>query len=65
MSLHPSSVPSGALLLTIPETCESLQISRMAVYRLLESGDLRRVKIGRSVRIRVEDVLALIERETL
>ena len=52
-------------LLTIAQACETLNVSRMTLYRLMESGDLRRVKIGRSVRIRVEDVLELIERETL
>lgn len=64
----PSPIPrsvDGSLLLTVPQVCESLNVSRMTLYRLMESGDLRRVKIGRSVRIRVEDVLELIERETL
>jgi excisionase family DNA binding protein len=59
------TVSETVRLLTVPQACETLNISRMSLYRLMETGDLRRVKIGRSVRIRVEDVLALIERETL
>jgi len=59
------TVSETVRLPTVPQACETLNISRMSLYRLMETGDLRRVKIGRSVRIRVEDVLALIERETL
>ena len=52
-------------LLTIPQTQEQLNLSRQSVYRLFWSGELRRVKIGRAVRVRAEDVLDLIERATV
>jgi len=52
-------------LLTIPQTQERLNLSRQSVYRLFWSGELRRVKIGRAVRVRAEDVLDLIERATV
>jgi len=38
-------------LLTIPEVCDELRVSRRTVYRLIEQGRLRTVHIGRLVRI--------------
>jgi excisionase family DNA binding protein len=39
-------------LLTIGQFCERYYVSRSTVYRLFASGDLRRVVIGRAVRIK-------------
>ncbi len=39
-----------------------LGISRAKVYELLASGQLRSFKIGRSRRVRVEDVRAFVSR---
>lgn len=47
---------SYRLLLTIPEVCAALVISRDAVYELLHSGRLPSVTIGRLRRIRVADL---------
>lgn len=47
---------SYRLLLTIPQVCAALAISRDAVYELLRSGRLPSVALGRSRRIRVEDL---------
>lgn len=53
------------LLLDTPRTQQELGgVSRQTIYRLVEDGKLRRVKLGRSVRFRREDVLALIEEAT-
>lgn len=41
-------------LLTVQEVCERLHVSRANVYRLLKSGDLRAVKVGRCTRFRAE-----------
>ena len=47
---HPA--PTGKLLFTVPETCESLGISRSTLYALIRSGKLHTVKIGeRGIRI--------------
>ena len=43
-------------LLKTTEVAEMLRVSRDTVIRLITRGELRRVKIGRSVRIRREDV---------
>jgi excisionase family DNA binding protein len=37
---------AAALLASIDETVETLQVSRNSVYKLLDAGDLRAVKIG-------------------
>ena len=36
-------------LLTIPEVCDELRVSRRTVYRLIEQGRLRTVHIGKRV----------------
>jgi len=59
------STDSMPLLLTMEQTQERLNLSRQSVYRLFWSGELRRVKIGRAVRVRTEDVLDFIERATV
>jgi excisionase family DNA binding protein len=44
------------LLLTIPEVCGALAVSRDAVYELLRGGRLPSVTLGRSRRIRIADL---------
>lgn len=41
---------SEGRLLKIPEVAACLSISRSGVYRLMERGELRSVRIGRGVR---------------
>lgn len=50
------------LVVSVTQAADLLGISRAKIYLLLEAGDLRRVKIGRSTRIPVTDIEALIER---
>ena len=38
-------------LLTVPEVMQHLKIGRTMAYRLLRSGDLKSVKVGRARRI--------------
>lgn len=40
-----------ALLLTVPEACERLHLSRPTVYALINSGQLRSFKVGAARRI--------------
>lgn len=48
-SSAPSAPPShtSRWLLDIPETCRELHLSRAALYRLLASGELGSIKLGR------------------
>ena len=51
---------SGAALLTVAEVAASMRVSTMTVYRLIRSGDLRAMRVGRSYRVRrsvVDDYL--------
>ena len=42
--------------LTVSEVAEMLRVSSMTVYRLINSGELAAVRIGKSFRLREEDV---------
>jgi excisionase family DNA binding protein len=54
--------PPARLLLTVPEAAEALGVSRSVVYELMDSGDLRNIKIGRSRRILVTSLEEFIAR---
>jgi excisionase family DNA binding protein len=43
-------------LLTIREACDRLKLSRASLYRLIQSGQLPSVRIGRSRRVVSEDL---------
>jgi excisionase family DNA binding protein len=49
------------LLLTVPEAAEVLGIGRSQLYKLVLSGELRTIKIGRSRRIPIRALDELIE----
>lgn len=51
---------SPKLLLRIEEVAEMLGIGRSKIYELLRSGELPSVRIGRSVRISVDDLRAWV-----
>jgi len=51
---------TGAQFLTVGEVASVLRISNMTVYRLISSGQLPAVRVGRSYRLRVEDVDAYL-----
>ena len=42
--------------LTVGEVAQMLRISNMTVYRLISSGQLPAVRVGKSYRLREEDV---------
>jgi excisionase family DNA binding protein len=42
--------------LTVAEVARQLRVSNMTVYRLIKSGHLRAVRVGRGYRILDEDV---------
>jgi excisionase family DNA binding protein len=48
------------LLMTVKEVCESLRIGRSTLYRLIAAKRIAVVHVGRSVRIRSDDVKALV-----
>jgi excisionase family DNA binding protein len=42
--------------MTVSEVATSLRVSTMTVYRLINGGDLPAARIGRSFRVRTEDL---------
>jgi excisionase family DNA binding protein len=46
--------------LTPAEVAEELRVSAMTVYRLIKAGELRAARIGKSYRIRPDDVDAYL-----
>ncbi|HUY91823.1 MAG TPA: helix-turn-helix domain-containing protein [Pirellulales bacterium] len=51
-------------LRNVAEVAAYLGVSRSKVYLLMDAGELRWVKIGKSRRVRWEDVERMIERNT-
>jgi excisionase family DNA binding protein len=47
-------------MLTIPQVCEILALSRTSVWKLTSSGTLKCVRIGKSVRVRPSDLDACL-----
>jgi excisionase family DNA binding protein len=49
------------LLLTVPEACEALRISRWSLYQLINKRRLKTVRIDRRRLIAPADLTALVE----
>ena len=55
--IHLTSIEySKAKFYTVAEVAEVLRVSNMTVYRLISSGQLPAVRVGKSYRLREEDV---------
>ena len=46
----------GDRLLTVGEVAATMRVSNMTVYRLIKSGDLHALRVGKNYRIRESDV---------
>ena len=51
-----SNEGAQARFMTVGEVAAVLRVSTMTVYRLINSGDLPAVRVGRSLRLRSEDL---------
>lgn len=47
-------------LMSVSVAAKRLSLTERTIYRLIESGDLERVKVGKSVRLRCADVERII-----
>jgi excisionase family DNA binding protein len=54
-----TGAPRGRFL-TVAEVAHLMRVSTMTVYRLLKAGDLASVRVGKSYRIREDDVDAYL-----
>ena len=52
----------GLHLLSIPELCQELGMGKSWVYRRLRSGEIPSVKLGRSIKVKREDLEEYLER---
>jgi excisionase family DNA binding protein len=48
--------------LTVQEVADQLRVSTMTVYRLIKSGELRAMRVGKSYRLREEDIDAYLSK---
>ena len=55
-------MPSDDRLLTVREVAARMRVSNMTVYRLIQAGDLRATRVGRSYRLRQGDVETYLSR---
>ncbi len=55
-----TTLPIGAVLLTVEEAAERLRIGRTTMYALVSSGAVESVKVGRLRRVPVEAVDAYV-----
>jgi excisionase family DNA binding protein len=58
--MEQSNDKPSARYLTVTEVAAALRVSNMTVHRLISAGDLSAVKVGRSVRLRADDVEAYL-----
>ncbi|MEZ5142639.1 MAG: helix-turn-helix domain-containing protein [Acidimicrobiales bacterium] len=56
--------PSRARFLTVAEVAQIMRVSTMTVYRLIKAGELASVRVGKSYRIREDDVDAYLPSAT-
>ena len=52
----PNDARGRSRYVTVAEVAGQLRVSNMTVYRLVQSGQLPAIRVGRSYRIREEDV---------
>jgi excisionase family DNA binding protein len=57
-----SGDPFLSQFLTVAEVARHLRVSNMTVYRLVNSGQLSAVRVGRGYRIREDDVRTYLEK---
>lgn len=53
---------NGEILLTIEESARALKIGRTHLYRYIQTGELRSVKLGRARRVAAAALADFVER---
>ena len=60
MTSAQGSGPIMGPLLTVAEVAEVLRVSNMTVYRLIKSGELSALRVGKNYRIRESELEAFL-----
>ncbi len=55
--------PRTPLLVTIPQAAELLAVGRSTIYQLIWDAELAPIRIGRSVRLTVDDLEDYVQRK--
>ena len=63
MSESQPFVPGG--LLTVTEVANAMRVSNMTVYRLIKSGELPAVRVGKNYRLRETDLERFLEERSV
>ncbi|MBD3689350.1 helix-turn-helix domain-containing protein [Nanchangia anserum] len=53
--------PSGPRFVTVAEVAELMRVSKMTVYRMIHSGEIPAVRVGKSFRVPQSAVQQLID----
>jgi len=56
--------PLGPLLLKVEDVAKALSVGRSEVYKLIQSGELPSIKIGRLRRVSAEELRAWVKRKS-
>ena len=56
-----ATVSGRAQFLTVAEVADIMRVSTMTVYRLIKSGELPAARVGKSYRIREDDLDAFLQ----
>jgi excisionase family DNA binding protein len=59
------NVTLEARLLTVREVADAMRVSPMTVYRLIKSGDLEAIRVGRHFRISEQRMREYLEAQTV
>jgi excisionase family DNA binding protein len=60
-----SFLGDGTSLLTVAEVASAMRVSTMTVYRLIKSGELPAVRVGKNYRIREHDLERFLEERSV
>lgn len=56
---------SAPPLLTVAEVADLFRVSSMTVYRLIRNGELPAVRVGRSYRVREDDLQSYLQSQVV
>lgn len=56
---------SAPPLLTVAEVADLFRVSSMTVYRLIRTGELPAVRVGRSYRVREDDLQSYLQAQVV
>jgi excisionase family DNA binding protein len=61
-TLRPQEEQRGVQLLSIPQLCQELGMGKSWLYRRLRSGEIPSVRLGRSIKVRRDELEQYLER---